>query len=151
MSAHADQPSRAPVFAARLNHLFATVHPGGRPEYTNTEVAQEISQRGESISDAYIGMLRSGKRDNPTYSHLKGLADFFGVSVDYFFNDDIAKRIDADLELVAALRDNDVLKIALRSRELTAKSRRAVLNIIEQVRQIEGLDDGGDLGSQGTG
>jgi transcriptional regulator with XRE-family HTH domain len=98
-----------------------------------------ITERGVPISDAYIGLLRNGKRDNPTYTHLKGLAEFFGVNVSYFFDDAVAAKIDSELEFVAALRDHEIVQIALRSRDLTPESRRAVLNIIEQIRQLQGL------------
>ncbi|WP_235029907.1 helix-turn-helix domain-containing protein [Nonomuraea solani] len=121
--------------ADKLNHLFATIHPGGRGPYSNTEVAAGIG----SITDAYIGLLRSGKRSNPTYNHLKGLAEFFGVSVNYFFDDEVAAKIDAELELVVAMRDNDVMQIALRSKDLTPQNRSAILTIIDQIRQMQGL------------
>ncbi|WP_327586856.1 helix-turn-helix domain-containing protein [Nonomuraea sp. NBC_00507] len=127
------------TLADKLNHLFATIHPAGRGPYSNTEVAAGISAKAESITDAYIGLLRSGKRANPTYHHLKGLAEFFGVSVNYFFDDEIAAKIDAELELVVAMRDNDVLQIALRSKDLTPKNRGAILTIIDQIRQMQGL------------
>ncbi|MFC4011360.1 XRE family transcriptional regulator [Nonomuraea purpurea] len=127
------------TLADKLNHLFATIHPGGRGPYSNTEVAAGISANGGSITDAYIGLLRSGKRGNPTYNHLKGLAEFFGVSVNYFFDDEVAAKIDAELELVTAMRDNDVQQIALRSKDLTPQNRSAILTIIDQIRQMQGL------------
>ncbi|MEU6715812.1 helix-turn-helix domain-containing protein [Nonomuraea sp. NPDC046802] len=127
------------TLADKLNHLFATIHPGGRGPYSNTEVAAGISANSGSITDAYIGLLRSGKRDNPTYNHLKGLAEFFGVSVNYFFDDEVAAKIDAELELVTAMRDNDVQQIALRSKDLTPQNRSAILTIIDQIRQMQGL------------
>ncbi|GAA5051454.1 transcriptional regulator with XRE-family HTH domain [Thermocatellispora tengchongensis] len=130
---------RPRTLADKLNHLFATIHPGGRGPYSNTEVAAGIVAMGGSITDAYIGLLRSGKRSNPTYNHLKGLAEFFGVSVNYFFDDEIAAKIDSELELVVAMRDNDVLQIALRSKDLTPQNRSAILTIIDQIRQMQGL------------
>jgi transcriptional regulator with XRE-family HTH domain len=138
--------------ARRINHLFATVHPAGRGPYTNTEVATAITAEGESITDAYIGLLRQGKRNNPTYNHLKGLAQFFGVNVDYFFDDAIATKIDSELELLVAIRDSDVMQIALRSRDLTPQNRNAILTIIDQVRQLQGLpsDPDGTDSTDGT-
>ncbi|MEV0386490.1 helix-turn-helix domain-containing protein [Nonomuraea sp. NPDC050643] len=130
---------RSRTLADKLNHLFATIHPGGRGPYSNTEVAAGISATGGSITDAYIGLLRSGKRSNPTYNHLKGLAEFFGVSVNYFFDDEVAAKIDSELELVVAMRDNDVMQIALRSKDLTPQNRSAILTIIDQIRQMQGL------------
>ncbi|MFI0418679.1 hypothetical protein [Spongiactinospora sp. 9N601] len=35
--------------------------------------------------------------------------------------------------------DNDVFQIALRSRDLTPENRGAILTIIEQIRQMQGL------------
>jgi hypothetical protein len=59
----------------------------------------------------------------------------------YFFDDDLAERVNAELDLVASLRDSGVRQIALRSRGLSADSQRLVQAMIEQARKAEGLPD----------
>src|SRR6266550_4439777 len=106
----------ATTLAAKIDRLFAAVHPRGRGEYTHEEVAEAIRQRGgPTISATYLWQLRKGLRDNPTKKHLEALASFFGVSPAYFFDDEATARIDAELDILAALRDAPVRQIALRA------------------------------------
>lgn len=74
-----------PLFAARLDQLIASVHPPGRGPYTNEEVADGVRQAGgPSRSVAYIQQLRTGRRDQPTFTLVVALARFFQVPVGYF-------------------------------------------------------------------
>ncbi|UWZ34100.1 helix-turn-helix transcriptional regulator [Dactylosporangium roseum] len=127
------------TLAAKLDRLFRTVHPAGRAEYTYEEVASAIRERGVMISHTYIWQLRKGNRDNPTKRHLEALAEFFGVNPAYFLDDDAARRIDDQLELLAALRDNAVRTVALRAAGLSGPSLEAIHGMIEHARRIEGL------------
>src|SRR5438270_311624 len=103
------------TLAHKLERLFHTMHPKDRGEYSLEEVAEGIRQRGgPTISATYIWQLRKGLKDNPTKKHLEALADFFGVSPLYFFDDEAAARIDAELRLLIALRDGPVRHLALR-------------------------------------
>lgn len=136
------QPAGPRTLSEKLNHLFRTVHPRDRGEYSFEEVAEAIRARGgPTISATYIWQLRKGLKDNPTKKHLEALADFFGVSAAYFFDDEVAARIDAELELLATLRDSPVRQLALRASGLSPDSLRAIAEMIEHVRQLEGLRD----------
>ncbi|RCG21959.1 XRE family transcriptional regulator [Sphaerisporangium album] len=137
-------PDTAPgderTLAAKLNHLFRTIHPRTGGEYSFEEVATAIRDRGgPTISATYIWQLRKGIRDNPTKRHLEALAGFFGVPPAYFFDDAAAKRIDAELALLSALRDASVRQIALRAAGLSPKSLDAITEMVERVRELEGL------------
>jgi transcriptional regulator with XRE-family HTH domain len=125
--------------AARLNTLFAKVHPADRGPYSNEEVAQTIRSQGGEISRAYIAYLRSGERTNPTMQHLAALAGFFGVKPSYFIDDDEADQITAELDLLLAMRDSGVRAVALRASGLSPKGLQAVVDIIERVRDLEWL------------
>jgi transcriptional regulator with XRE-family HTH domain len=125
--------------ADRLNHLFETIHPPGRDPYSNEEVARAIREQGGDISRAYLSYLRNGERTNPTLQHLQALARFFGVTPAYFFDDDVAAEIDAQLHVAVALRDAGVRAVALRAAGLSPKGLHAVAAIIEEVRSLEGL------------
>ncbi len=128
--------------ARKLDRLFRTMHPRGRREYTYEEVAEGVAKRGgPTISATYVWLLRTGQRDNPTKHHLEGLADFFGVSPAYFFDDTATARIDAQFDLLTALRDAPVRQIALRAFGLSPGSLRMVADIVTQVRELEGLPD----------
>jgi transcriptional regulator with XRE-family HTH domain len=87
--------------------------------------------------------LRKGVRDNPTKRHLEALADFFGVAPAYFFDDAAARRIDAELALLTAMRDTSVRQIALRASGLSPKSLDAIIEMVERVRELEGLPEAG--------
>ncbi|WP_309114653.1 helix-turn-helix transcriptional regulator [Saccharothrix sp.] len=87
---------RLPTLAAKLDLLFRTVTvpvddaehdrdvaaAGGAPverrlrRHTYKEVAAAIGSTPE-----YVGYLVKGDRDNPGISYLRGIADFFGISV----------------------------------------------------------------------
>jgi transcriptional regulator with XRE-family HTH domain len=130
------------TLAQKLDHLFSTVHPGDRGEYSFEEVARALQARGgPTISATYLWQLRKGLRDNPTKRHLEALADFFGVPPAYFFDDAVTARIDAELGLLAALRDASVRQIALRAAGLSPESLGAIAEMVERVRQLEGLPD----------
>jgi transcriptional regulator with XRE-family HTH domain len=125
--------------ADKLDHLFRTVHPRDRGEFSYDEVAAAIQQAGVSISGSYLWLLRSGRRDNPTKKHIAALAQFFGVPPAYFFDDDAAEKIDAELDLVLALRDAPIRRIALRAAGLSPESLTTIADVVERVRQLEGL------------
>jgi transcriptional regulator with XRE-family HTH domain len=128
------------TLAAKLDHLFRTVRPRTGGEYTFEDVAEAIREKGgPTISATYLWQLRKGVRDNPTKRHLEALAGFFGVPPAYFFDDDQASRIDAELALLSAMRDAPVRQIALRANGLSAESLGAIAEMIDRVRQLEGL------------
>ena len=137
--------------AERLEHLFRTVHPASRGEYSSEEVANAIAERGgATISATYIWMLRKGTRDNPTKKHIEALSDFFGVAPAYFFDDEAAARIESELAVVAALRDAAVHRVALRAAGLSPESLAALAEMIDRVRTLEGLPRDQDIGGAGS-
>jgi transcriptional regulator with XRE-family HTH domain len=139
---HASDGAAPLTLAEKLDRLFKTVRPRDGGEFTFEEVAEGIRRRGgATVSATYIWLLRKGSRDNPTKKHLEALADFFGVAPSYFFDDAAAARIDAELELLAALRDAGVRQLALRAHGLSAESLTTLAHMIERVRELEGLPD----------
>lgn len=132
-------PAPRRTIAEKLEHLFRTV-PGPRGEYSLDDVAAGIRERGgPTISASYIWQLRKGVKDNPTKKHMEALADFFGVPAAYFFDDGAASRIEAELDMLAALRDAGVRGVALRAAGLSPRSLAAIKTIIESAREVEGL------------
>ncbi len=130
----------ARTLSEKLNHLFETVHPAGRGPYSNEEVAASIRERGgPTISGTYIWLLRKGGRDNPTMKHIEALAGFFGVPPAYFFDDETAAKVEAELDLLQAMKDSGVQKVALRAAGLSPKSLDSIAEVIDRVRELEGL------------
>src|SRR3954453_15248273 len=78
---------RAGTVNERLAYLFATVRaPDARP-YSCPEVARGVAAVGGSVSAVYLKKLLSGERGEPTLRVLRGLADFFGVPVGFFLDE----------------------------------------------------------------
>ncbi|WP_431045557.1 helix-turn-helix domain-containing protein [Streptomyces sp. P1-3] len=131
------------TFGERLNRLFELVHPPGRGPYTNHEVAELLRERGRpTVSHVYLWQLRTGRRDNPTRRHLEALAEFFGVPVAYFFDDDTAVKVGSELEFVRHLRESGVRRVAARVAGLSPQSMEQILATIEHIREREGLRPG---------
>lgn len=134
-------PPAPRALSDKIDHLFQVVRPA-KGEYTHEQVAKAIEERGgPTISASYLWQLRKGLRDNPTKKHLEALADFFGVPPAYFFDEDAAERIDAELDLLASMRDADVRHVALRASGLSTQTLKAITDMIERARQLEGLED----------
>ncbi|MFD6517716.1 helix-turn-helix domain-containing protein [Rhodococcus sp. NPDC060176] len=70
------------TFARRLNTLCA------RSErwITNRGLAEAMADRGCDVSPPYLSQLRRGVRADPSAQIVEAFADFFGVTVDYFFS-----------------------------------------------------------------
>ena len=141
MALETDRPVEGSL-AWKIDRLFAVIRPSARSEFSYEEVAETIRERGgPTISASYIWQLRKGIRDNPTKHHLEALSDFFGVAPAYFFDATVEQQVDAELDLLRALRDEPVRQLALRAFGLSPESLRALADIVENVRKLEGLPD----------
>lgn len=138
------EPKRARTLAEKLDRLFTTIHPPKRGEYSYMEVSKGIeAQGGPTISATYLWELRTGRKDNPTVKHIEALAQFFGVPPSYFLDEEKAKEIDEELALLGALRDASVRHMALRATGLSRASLSTITEMIERVRELEGLPEAG--------
>ena len=128
-------------FADKLNHLFAVTKSPEGDECSNDFAADSITAAGTKISGTYVWQLRKRKRDNPTIKHVEGLAKFFGVPVNYFFDDDVTDRVDQQLRELAAEQqrlkanagDQEAQRIAMRAGELTPDRRQLVMDLLDVV------------------
>lgn len=119
------------TFAEKLDYLFTTVHPRGRRPYSLEEASAAMAEQGHELSPGYLWTLRRGKRDNPTLKTIEALAQFFGVPAAYFLDDELAARVDNQLELLAKMRDVGAQNLDLRSGELGPEAREALANMVE--------------------
>ena len=133
----------ADSLAHKLDRLFQTVRRADGREYSYRDVAAEIERRCQvKVSPSYIWQLRTGQRDNPTVRHIEALAAVFGVPASYFLDTPEAAQTAEELALLAALRDVSVRHLALRAQGLSPQSLEPVRELIERVRQLEGLNGG---------
>lgn len=101
-----------------VKHLFATVYPINRGPFSPEEVATRISSGPYgSISANYIRELIAGTSDNPRLKHILGLAEAFGADPAYFFDDELAARVDEQLETRLAMDRLGVNTVILRTAE----------------------------------
>lgn len=133
------------TFAELLDYLFREVHPKGRGPYTYAEVSQGIRDTsGVGISASAIQQLRSGTNTNPKMQTIRGLAGFFGVNPGYFFDEEEAERQRAEIQVVAAMRDQGVRRVALRANGLSTSSLHMLNTVIDQARRLEGMPQESD-------
>ncbi|WP_406201539.1 helix-turn-helix domain-containing protein [Kitasatospora sp. NBC_01560] len=129
-----------PMLAVRLDDLFRTVRPKGR-HWTNAEVAEELKRASPDlkVGGVYLSQLRTGKRSNPSPDLLAALAKFFGVSVAYFFDDQVAESVLSQVAAIEALRSAGVRGIAMRAAGMKKENLQAITAIMDQYRQMQGL------------
>lgn len=95
--AHSNGPV-TDTFASRLNRLFDTVRtPAGTP-YSSGEVAAKIRQSGFPITVTVVSQLRAGVGPAPSAQTVRALARFFGVSSNYFADDNGAVPVIEEMQ-----------------------------------------------------
>lgn len=90
-----------PPIARALDYLMRNHRDADGNAATADRIAAGIGQK--SISAPYIYALRSGIKRNPTVGTLQLLADYFGVGVGFFFEDDPAVAYARSRELSSAV------------------------------------------------
>ncbi|OBJ00431.1 helix-turn-helix domain-containing protein [Mycobacterium sp. 1465703.0] len=135
----AEEPDRGEL-AFRLNKLFELMRKAGTPALSNAAAAAAItSKTGVPISPAYLWQLRSGIKTNPTVAHLRAIADFFGVPPSYLVDRATDPALDAQLNLLHALRDSGVRDLAARASGLTPQALNSLAAIVDHLRELERL------------
>ncbi|MEV6984605.1 helix-turn-helix domain-containing protein [Sphaerisporangium sp. NPDC051017] len=134
----ADKRYRRPL-AEQLDHLFRTVRQPDGTTYSYEQAAREIARRGTPVSHTTLWKLRTGRTDDLSVSHLVAIAGFFGVEPAYFFDDAYAEQANVRLELLPAMRDAGVRRIAMRAAGLSHSSIENIAVMIAHLRTLEGL------------
>jgi transcriptional regulator with XRE-family HTH domain len=122
----------------KVDHLIRHVHPRGRKPYTHPEIAEATG-----LSTGLLSALRSGKNQNPTKDTLERLARFFGVPEAFFFDDQTAEQVTAQIGLAAVMRDAGIAQVVTRMVGLSQGSLDAMSSMTEQLRRLEGLETDG--------
>jgi transcriptional regulator with XRE-family HTH domain len=128
------------TFTTRLARLFDSVYPPGRGPHTSAELLTALDAQGIHISAPYLSQLRRGTRANPSEAMIEGIAAFFRVSPAYFTDEWYFRMIDKELAVFAAMRDNDVRRVADRVAGLSAAAVDQVAARVEELRRAENLD-----------
>ncbi len=130
-----------PGLAVNLNRLFETIpRPEGGGLYTNEVAAKALGDLGVQVSAQHLWLLRTGKRDNPSFRLLDGIARLFGVPLAYFSDPDVEARVSAELSTLAALHDSGVKALLTRAHGVSPQNMAHLGAILDQIRQMEGLD-----------
>jgi len=134
-----DRPGKG-IIAERLERLFESVRPLGRP-FTLREAVDGINeQAGKSLlSVQYLSQLRNGDRAKPSYDLLTAICRWFGVPVTYFSDDEAFERTDEELRVLALMKDAGVRNLAFRASGISEQGLALVTALIEKMRQAEGL------------
>lgn len=124
----------------KLDKLFDIMRKPSEPPLSNAAAAEAITKKtGVSISAAYIWQLRTGVKTNPTVTHLRAIAQFFGVAPSYLIDPGIDPNIDAQLNLLEAMRDAGIRDLATRASGLTPQALKSVSAMVDHARQLEQL------------
>lgn len=143
MGEQASAQAQHRTLAEKLEHLFTTIHPRDRGEYSLQEVCDGVrEQGGPGMTPTYLWQLRTGLRDNPSKAHLEALGRFFGIDPKYFLDSELADQIDKELELIVAMRDAGIRNLALHASRLTPEGLQVALSIVEQVGRLETRSSG---------
>jgi transcriptional regulator with XRE-family HTH domain len=127
-------------FSARLNRLFDTVYPPGRGAHTSAEVIAALKAEGITMSAPYLSQLRSGNRTNPSSATMAALANFFRIKPAYFTDDEYYEKLDKELSWLAAVRDDNVRRIAVRAVGLSPQAQQDIVERVNELRRAERLD-----------
>lgn len=126
------------LFARRLNEAFDKVRKPDGSQYSNQELAEAI---GGGTTAGHIWKLRNGQVQNPKYTMIKAIIDFFDIDPAHFFWEDDKLTADKDpavTDLAKALTDPDTQRIARRANQKlsSAAQRKIVLHLIDALDQV---------------
>lgn len=136
------EPTNGPgsELSVKLNKLFDIMRKPSDPPLSNAAAAEAITRKtGVAISAAYLWQLRSGLKTNPTVAHLRAIAQFFGVAPSYLVDPGIDPDVDAQLNLLQAMRDAGVVDLAMRASGLTSQALNSLRAMVDHARHLEQL------------
>jgi hypothetical protein len=120
----ADPPVSPPTstIAQRIDSLFqAAALDGHEPSYRH--VSDGITSRtGVKGRGDHPVCPAQRHRPRPRISTLKAIAAYFGVPLDYFSDDHVAREVDQQLTLLRTMRNAQVKHLALRADGLSEQS-----------------------------
>lgn len=128
------------TFTERLRTLVDTVHPPGRGRFTQAEISEGVRELGGDLSQQYLSQLLRGVHE-PSDRIVRHLAAFFGVSMDYFVDDEEYERTNDYISLLRRVGDSEVLAVSARAVDLPAEAIERISAAVEEERRRAGLTD----------
>ena len=129
-----------PDLATRLNRLFENIPKPGGGSYSNEAAAQALADMGVSVTAQHLWHLRTGRRDNPSFRLLEGVARLFGVPIAYFSDEETERQVTEQMATLSSLRDSGVKSLLMRAQGVSPENVQHLGAILEQIRRMEGLD-----------
>lgn len=121
--------------ASRLNKLFDVMHKADTPALSDTAAAAAVAEKtGVAITADYLRRLRDGSETTATEADLVAIAEFFGVPAAYLTDRAVDPMIDAQLNLLRALRDHRVRDVRLCGGELSPETLNSLAATIASLR-----------------
>lgn len=133
------RPSTKQTFAQRLSTLVSTAHPPGRGRFTQMEIVAGVKELGGDLSQPYLSQLLRGTHE-PSERVVRDIAAFFGVSPEYFVDDDEYRRTNDYIALLRKVSDSEVLAVSARAVDLPPDALARIRNAVEEERRRAGLD-----------
>ena len=128
------------TFAERLRTLVDTVHPPGRGRFTQAEIAAGVRDLGGDLSQQYLSLLLRGAHE-PSDRVVRHLAEFFGVTEDYFVDDEEYRRTNDYIAVLRQGSDSELLAVSARAVDLPADAIERISRAVEEERRRAGLTD----------
>ena len=98
--------------AARINRLFDVMHKRAEPPLSTSAAAAAITvETGVPLSPDALESVRAGQGSIPEDSELVAIAQFFGISPRYLVSAGPHPDIEAQLNLLEAMRDAGVQEL----------------------------------------
>ncbi|MDT0446832.1 hypothetical protein [Streptomyces johnsoniae] len=148
-----DTDSESSPLAQRLETIISAYYRNRRrPSYK--EMTREIEQAtGRSFSSTYLWELATGRKQNVTGEHLHTLAEFFGVTRDYFTDAEVSQKVRRQMEFAVALGNGKVRTLAARADGLSDAHLEAILAVVNAMsgRPIRDERPSESPGEQGKG
>ncbi|WP_307713017.1 hypothetical protein [Streptomyces sp. V4I23] len=115
--------------ARRLEDIVNAYYRGSRPPYS--KIAEEIREStGRTFSATYLWELATGRKRNVTRDHLRVLAEHFGVTPDYFTDEEVSERVRRQMEFAVSLGNSKVRTLAFRADGLSEAGLDALLALV---------------------
>jgi transcriptional regulator with XRE-family HTH domain len=133
-------PSEVRTLAEKIEWLIRRATPAERAPFSNAEVAALIRQAtGEAVSYGTVWEWRSGRTTNPSKRVMRAVAQTFGVTPGFFFEEDNEDQTSAELAaLMREIRDSGIDHGQVRALlRLSESGRTAIAGVIEHTLQAE--------------
>jgi transcriptional regulator with XRE-family HTH domain len=130
-----DSSTELSALAQRLETIISAYYRNRkRPSFK--EMAKDIEEAtGRSFSSTYLWELTTGRKQNVTADHLHTLAEFFGVTRDYFTDPAVSERVRRQMEFAVALGNSKVRTLAARADGLSDAHLEAILAVVNAMSE----------------